>query len=503
MKILILLLLSLFNSALAQQDCSPLEGYGSISKKMLQQRVEILSADSLDGRATGTEGQWKAARFIASVFKQCNLLPLGDSGTYFQQFSLEEKNKFDTSSIVLYNKIHSKKYFVGKDFTVSDPIPCSITAPVVFVGELNDNLSITLPDTLCNDIAIVIAQESFLMHFSNLASITESIQRFIGRKVRAVIVFPSQDNDLYKSYLAETMKNKKQKLSFPSTDSQLSLPVIYATSSMAKEILQNSKISYKNLEQHFQLSSHPLFIDDLQLSIFQYPTITSIRTCNVVGLLPGNDSSKNMETIVFSAHHDHLGRINSTAYYPGADDNGSGSAILLELVQAFSKISHSLKRNILFLSFTGEENGLLGSTYFVSHSPVPLSNIVTIFNIDMVGRKDYNHITSNYIYIIGANRTSKRLDSLLQATNDRTIHFQLDYRYNDEQYPTSLFWRSDHYPFVQHGIPAIFFFGGFHGDYHSPFDTKEKLLYDKMVDLTKLFFCLGWSVQQLELPLLP
>jgi hypothetical protein len=503
MKILILLLITLFSSALAQPDCSTLEGYRSISKAMLQHHVEVLSADSLDGRATGTAGQWKAAHYIASVFKQYNLCPLGDSGTYFQQFLLEEKKDADTSYIVLHSKGHSKKYFFGKDFVVSNPISCSMAAPVVFVGDLSENLSLRIPDTLRNYIAIVIVQESILNRFSDFTSLTENVQRLAKGKVRAVVIFPPQDSELYKSYFTQTIKNKKQKFSFLATDSQFSLPVIYVTSSMAKEILRISKLSYENLERHFRSTSYPLSIDHLRLSLFQHSERTSIRTCNVVGFLPGNDSSKSMETIVFSAHHDHLGRINSTTYYPGADDNGSGSAILLELVQAFSKISHSLKRNILFISFTGEENGLLGSTYFVSNPPIPLSNIIAIFNIDMVGRKDNNHIMPNYIYIIGANRTSRRLDSLLQAANDRTIHFQLDYRYNDEQEPTRLFWRSDHSPFVQHGIPAIFFFGGFHRDYHSPFDTKDKLLYDKMVSLTQLLFCLGWSVQQIELPLLP
>ncbi|MBI1221914.1 MAG: M28 family peptidase [Bacteroidetes bacterium] len=203
---------------------------------------------------------------------------------------------------------------------------------------------------------------------------------------------------------------------------------------------------------------------------------------NVIGLLPA--SVPNNEYIVISGHYDHLGIIRDTIYN-GADDNGTGTASLLELIRLLSMDSIR-PRNILFIFFSGEEKGLLGSKYYSEHPVIPLEELYCDINIDMIGRADSAHMAdSNYIYVIGSDRISNDLDQLLRNANARGDSLFLDYTFNDPEDPQRLYERSDHYNFAKHDIPVVFFFSGLHPDYHSFSDDMEKInlgiLYKRMM----------------------
>jgi len=197
---------------------------------------------------------------------------------------------------------------------------------------------------------------------------------------------------------------------------------------------------------------------------------------NVMGVLPATSPSN--KYVVISAHYDHLGIIRDTIYN-GADDNGTGSSSLLELIRIFHDLTPVRDKNILFLFFSGEEKGLLGSAYYAEHPALPLSATVCDLNIDMIGRADSTHAAdSNYVYVIGSDRISKRLDSLLQVANNLHHTMELDYTYNDPDDPQRLYERSDHYNFAKNGVPVAFFFSGLHPDYHRSTDDIEKINFD-------------------------
>ncbi len=197
---------------------------------------------------------------------------------------------------------------------------------------------------------------------------------------------------------------------------------------------------------------------------------------NVIGVLPATSPSD--EYVVISAHYDHLGIMRDTIFN-GADDNGTGSSSLLELIRLFSEKTPIREKNILFIFFSGEEKGLLGSAYYAENPVLPLSASVCDLNIDMVGRADSIHAAdSNYVYVIGSNRISTKLDSLLQVANSQHHPMALDYTYNDPNDPQRLYERSDHYNFAKHGVPVAFFFSGLHPDYHKSTDDIEKINLD-------------------------
>ena len=223
-------------------------------------------------------------------------------------------------------------------------------------------------------------------------------------------------------------------------------------------------------------------------------------TMNVMGMIKG--SEKPEEYVVVSAHYDHIGISTNGEINNGADDDGSGTAALLSIAKAFSeakKEGKGPKKSILFLFVAGEEKGLLGSKYFTDIAPaVPLDKIMCDLNIDMIGRVDTNHTSEKYIYVIGADKISSKLDEISKEVNKNTINYDLDYTYNNETDPNRFYYRSDHYNFAKHRIPVIFFFTGVHEDYHKPGDDIDKILFLKYSNITKFIFQLTSTLANLE-----
>lgn len=212
-------------------------------------------------------------------------------------------------------------------------------------------------------------------------------------------------------------------------------------------------------------------------------------------------SEKPEEVVVVSAHYDHVGVKNGDVYN-GADDDGSGTVALLEIAEAFAKAKkdgHGPKRSILFFHATGEEHGLLGSSYYSENPLFAFENTVTDINIDMIGRRDVAHEASNnYVYLIGADRLSSDLDSICTAVNDKYTKIDLDYKFNDKNDPNHFYERSDHYNFAKHGIPSVFLFNGVHADYHRKTDTVDKIEFDALTKRTQLAFSIAWEVANRE-----
>ena len=212
-------------------------------------------------------------------------------------------------------------------------------------------------------------------------------------------------------------------------------------------------------------------------------------------------SEKPNEVIVISAHYDHIG-IKNGEIYNGADDDGSGTVALLEIAQAFSiakKEGHGPKRSILFLHVTGEEHGLLGSSYYSQNPLFALANTITDINIDMIGRHDeFHNDSSNYVYLIGSDYLSTDLYNICENANKNYVNLFLDYKYNDKTDPNRFYYRSDHYNFAKNGIPSVFLFTGVHADYHKATDEVDKIEFDALAKRTQLAFTIAWELANRE-----
>ncbi|MCX8113105.1 MAG: M28 family peptidase [Bacteroidia bacterium] len=226
------------------------------------------------------------------------------------------------------------------------------------------------------------------------------------------------------------------------------------------------------------------------VSIVDTPYAWNVLACRRGVSAPG-------EYVILSAHYDHIGTTSTGAVYNGADDNGSGTAVLLEA----ARLLHYLpppKRTIVFFHTAAEEKGLLGAMRFVRDSLVKLDSIVAVINADMLGRTDTLHAKDDlYLYAIGSERASPRLRALQDSVNLFCCGWRFDYRYDDPKDPLRLFYRSDHYAFAKHGVPVVFYFGGLHEDYHGTGDDAEKIDFNRLRRAAVLIASLAWTLASL------
>ena len=216
---------------------------------------------------------------------------------------------------------------------------------------------------------------------------------------------------------------------------------------------------------------------------------------NIAGLLIGTDLKR--EIVILSAHYDHLGRSDGNTYH-GADDNASGTATVLSTAAVFDSLAQQgirPRRSILFVLFSGEEGGLVGSQYFVKNSPIPMHQFVGDLNVDMVGRVDDAHRKKpDYCYLITGSPTND-LKKAAEAVNQQSVNLALNQGgYDVENDPNRYFLRSDHVNFAKLGIPVLFFTNGEHSDYHRPSDTADKIMYDVLQKRATLVFQTAWRV---------
>ncbi len=208
---------------------------------------------------------------------------------------------------------------------------------------------------------------------------------------------------------------------------------------------------------------------------------------NVVGILPGTDPALRDEYLVVSAHMDHVGvngAVPKDSIWNGADDDASGTAGVLALAEAFAKAPP--RRSIIFLTVSGEEQGLWGSAWFTEHPPVPITTIVANLNLDMIGRN-----WKDSIVVIGQEHSD--LGTTLAKVN--AAHPGLRVTAMKDPWPQeSFFTRSDHFNFARRGVPALFFFNGVHEDYHQPSDSPDKIDAEKEARIVRLIYHVAVAV---------
>jgi hypothetical protein len=219
---------------------------------------------------------------------------------------------------------------------------------------------------------------------------------------------------------------------------------------------------------------------------------------NVAGLLEGGDPALKAETVIISAHFDHDGT-GPAGIYHGADDNGSGTVGVVALAHAFAANPLKPKRSLLFIVFAAEERGLLGAYHYVSHPLRPLGTTRVTINFDMIGRNEtadprviteVSPDTSNQLGLIGTHYSPDYRETV--ERQNKIVGLNLTYKWDLDSYNGVLF-RSDQYPFLMHDIPGVWWFTGFHPDYHQITDTVEKINFEKMTKILKLAYLSGFE----------
>ncbi|MGD0590557.1 MAG: M20/M25/M40 family metallo-hydrolase [Bacteroidota bacterium] len=480
-------------------------GYESITTMDMKNHLSILASDSLEGRETSYPGQRKAAHYIASIFKKLNLEPLGDDGTYFQHFDVEVARVHPETKIVIEIGGMKKRYAWETDFISEGTRDTTLTGPAAFVGFTDTELDSTAQVKLAGRVVFAfIGKKGYANDTTKAATLRRLYSNRRDAGAIAALMIPDEEGPATFQQAQQIRRDygiDKGIMQMKSNMPQVKPSNIHFLVSrvLAEEVLRSSGKSLKQLRDEALQNQKftPIFIDDAIVTIHAKAIREIKQTENVLGILPGSDPVLKAQVVAFTAHYDHLGKTQDGVIYHGADDDGSGTTAVLELAEAFAKNPIKPKRSLLFMTVTGEEKGLFGSQYYVNNPIIPLDQTIADLNMDMIGRMDILHEAhkdTNYIYVIGSDKISLELDSLLQAANTESEQLTLDYKYNDEQDPERFYYRSDHYNFAKNGVPIVFFFDGIHADYHKPTDTVDKILFERMGKMCRMIYDLGWKL---------
>lgn len=475
------------------------ERFDVITPALLRRYVDYLASDAMMGRNTPSPQLDSAAQFLAGEFEIDGLEPV--HGSYFQQFGLGIVNLGDDNRLRITKDGKEQQFALKDDF-----VPFEMTAnrevsgPVVFAG-----YGITAPEYQYDDYAGIDVRGKIVVVLRHEPREDDPNSPFEGEKATQysntaekarialehgaagllVVTDPLNHGNLKPRgfpwpSLSRTIPVDALPISLNVGESE-KIPVVHigpaAVTTLFGSIealrLVQARIDSTMTPQSFLISSASVIVKTSTV-------IKKIPARNVVGYCEGSDPELKKEILVIGAHFDHLGYkkgvpAGQDSIYNGADDNASGTAGMLALAKAFGTMSQKPKRSILFIGFSGEEEGLLGSQAYVDKPLFPLAQTVAMLNLDMIGRN-----TIDSLYLVGYSR-SPDITRIAQKEN-RSIGFKLGY--TQERFISS----GDHGPFLEKKIPFLFFHTGLHGDYHQLTDEPSRINSHKAARVAQLVY---------------
>jgi peptidase M28-like protein/PDZ domain-containing protein/PA domain-containing protein len=418
----------------------------------LARDVNVLADPAMEGRGSGTPGGERAAREISRQLELAGLHPGGDAGTFFQSFVVATGTRIAATSRFDGLGHDTPRLELDRDWRPHGGSRAGeVTGDVVFVGH-----GIVSADGQWNDYDGVDMR---------------------GRIALALDGAPSQLGSRVASRLDKVIAARRAGASAlliasdrlataGATSAPVAITSASITRSAADALLTPSGESVSRLETAIASRRAPMSfaIAGQRARIDVVLEREEKRAANVIGILPGRDPALRDEIVIVGAHYDHLG-VRDGKMYPGADDNASGTAVVLGLARAFAAAG-SLPRTIVFALFSGEELGLLGSRHYVSAPTMPIGRTVAMMNLDMVGRLGSGELT------IGGVDSG---NGLRQVVADAAHATGVRVRERGEPFSPS-----DHLQFYRAGMPILFFHTGSHADYHKPTDTADRIDADGM-----------------------
>jgi len=504
-------------------------------------RLYIIADDSMMGRAADTPYNAKGALYIERELKRMGLQPAGENGTYFQ-FPLEQR-EIDPSATIM---VGGRALKLWTEFAPRDQgagAQAFDGATVVYGGSLGDPQRVVPPASVVGKVVLLtigkdsagrpnfnVNRNQLSVHFPNAVAIA----------VVTLDDLPAGYVDQFFRVPAVLPKGAGESRPLPN--------YFYVTKAVARAMLGRDAATAEPGAEGGKISGQIRFV------------AKDAPARNVVAIIPGSDPALRGQYVAIGAHNDHVGFNNEPAdhdsvkayqliarpqgadneetpvaqadwarihrvadslrathaarrdsIYNGADDDGSGTTTVLEIAEAFANARVKPKRSLLFVWHTGEELGLLGSSYFTDHPTVPRDSIVAQLNIDMVGRGGANDFTGvtkagapihggpGYLQLIGSRRLSTELGDLAETVNGAqggTLKF--DYSLDANGHPQNIYCRSDHYMYARYGIPIIFFTTGGHADYHQVTDEPQYIDYNRMEAVGKLVYGIAEQVGNLD-----
>ena len=528
----LLLILVVVMISMRGAGLEPAPGSSSIAAADLRRDVFALASDDMGGRLVGTDGNRQAARYIATRFEELGLTPVGVDRDYLHRFELLVPSLGAPNTLTVSIGDSTSTGSLGQDFYPERFSGTGrATGPLIFVG-----FGIYAPRLGHDDYHHANVNDGVVMILDHEPGEYETDGLFAGertseyaRPVRkvleaqrrgaaAVLLVADAHNHAAPRSLQSEMRGawrseprRVPRYELGSWVSQIDIPVARLSVDEAERMLVDGGTTFASLTRQAETPGgiSPHARPDIVVQVATSVERREIREHSVVGLVSGSDPALRDEWIILSAHFDHEGTT-PRGIFNGADDDASGVAGVLEIAEAYTLAAargRRPRRSILLAAWNAEEQGMLGAWAYTERPLVPLDSTVAVLNMDMIGRHEevpenggfrFNGLepqtaasNSNAVNLLGYSYSADLRVAAEAANVDR---LQLRFRYDDN--PSNLLRRSDHWPFLFRGIPALFVHTGLHPDYHTERDQADRLDYDKMSRIVRFVHQLSWDLAQ-------
>ncbi|MPZ19687.1 MAG: M28 family peptidase [Luteitalea sp.] len=533
MRLRVAMTLSLFVTATPiAQERMEAPGQETIRQQDLRADLFFLASDGFRGRLTDTPENALAASFIESRFARLGLKPAGPNGSYYQRYNLMKATLGEGNALDLRRsssaEIHMRP---GQDYY---PQRFSANAraqgEVVFAG-----FGITSPahqyddygDAVRGRIVLVLDHEPRERDpkspFDGVVTTQKAvaIEKALAAQAKGAtgILFvadvhnhPEEENfeSEWRSYWPSAPPII-ERYTLARWSERVRIPAAQISPTLAATLVSGTGRTLGDLAKSAETPNgiEPVPLPGVEVKLSSSIDHHLVPDQNVVALLEGEDPTLKEEAIIVCAHYDHNGADEGGEVLNGADDNGSGIVALLEIAEAYveaAKRGQRPRRSILFAAWNSEERGLLGAWAYTEQPLIPLAQTIAVLNMDMVGRNEEVPVggggrfrglevqtaqsNENAVNLVGSTRVPDLAAEVERVNQD--IGLELKKRYDNN--PSNLLRRSDQWPFLQKGVPAIWFHTGLHPDYHTQYDAPEKINYGKMEKIARLVYQVSWRL---------
>jgi hypothetical protein len=511
----------------AQQRAPEIE---SIRQADMKADLTFLASDGMAGRLTDTPQNALAAEWVASRFERLGMKPVGDRNSYFQAYNLV------TAGLGTGNR--SSLGQLGTDWYPTRFSPtANASGELVFAG-----YGISSPerryddynDTVKGKIVIVLDHEpgendpASLFDGVVTSQASNQMMKTMAAQARGAtaILFvsdvhnhPQPDGtpaELRGFWGAPERAPRIPSYMLGAWLEKITIPAAQVSPAIVEKLLAASKAGRTLVElakaSDTNTGSKPVPLPGTSVDISTSVQRTIVPDRNVVGLVEGSDPKLREEIVIVCAHYDHDG-VNGENVLNGADDDGSGTIGVVEIAEAYALAAEKgqrPKRSVLFAAWNSEERGLLGAWAYTENPLYPLEKTVGVLNMDMIGRNEEvpenggsrfrgldvqtAESNANAVNIIGTIRSPRLKEVIERANSDIGLTLRLRYDNNLSQ----LMRRSDHWPFLNRGVPAVWVHTGLHPDYHTPNDDADRINYPKMEKITRMVYQASWDMANRE-----
>jgi hypothetical protein len=474
----------------------PPAAISAITEADIKRDLYALAGDAMRGREAGTLDEMRASMWLADEMRKIGLAPRGEDGTFFQWWNMRRTRISSGSSVTL----GGRKLELWTDVAPTSNGAAEVSGVTAFVGDGSDSTAdirgkVAVATLVApNPSSVRTTTNTYEVNYTR-AAITATNARIARRGATAVILVADSIGEMAFDGIAKSQMRGGYDVvgGVPrfvrggggggagaggrggagrgggGQGGGAAVPVLLVHRAMLNALRSDGQ----TVDIRIRSES------------FETPSV------NIIGIVRGTDPALRDEYVLFSSHQDHDGvryAVAGDSIWNGADDNGTTSVALLAIARAWVK--QPSKRSALFVFHGAEERGLLGSRYFVAHPVVPLQQIAAVLNGDMIGR---NH--PDTAALLGSqppHRNSVELVQMAIDANAATGKFVIDSLWDRPTHPEGWYFRSDHVPYAERNVPALFFSTNLHGDYHTPRDEPKNIDYPKLTRMTKWMYMTGW-----------